>query len=241
MIVTELNIHQADFQAGCTILVNKPVEWTSFDVVNKIRGTLRHVFSYKKIKVGHAGTLDPLATGLLVICTGKKTKELAQFLNDIKVYVGKMVLGATTASYDRETPIEKTFSTDGITKKDLMQAREAFLGVIDQVPPTYSAIKKQGIPLYKYARKGTPVTVDPRQVEVFEFDLLNFTPPEIDFKVRCSKGTYIRTLIHDYGKALSVGAYLNELVRISSGSFELSLAWKLDTLIQYLESLKRIS
>jgi tRNA pseudouridine55 synthase len=226
-----------DFIAGCTLLVNKPKDWTSFDVVNKIRYHLRTLTGVKKIKVGHAGTLDPMATGLLIICTGKFTKKLANFQGLGKTYSGTFTLGATTPSYDAETEIDHTFPTDHITTELLEEKRQTFLGPLEQLPPMYSAIKVDGQPLYKKARKGIVVEVKPRPVEIMNFDLTRVEIPEVDFQVACSKGTYIRSLAFDYGKALGSGGYLTGLRRDSIGEFLLDDAWELPDLIEHIEGL----
>lgn len=224
------------FLNGTCLLVDKPVSWTSFDVVNKIRTTLKHTFHLKKIKVGHAGTLDPLATGLLVICTGKFTKKLTEFQGLEKEYEGTIMLGATTPSYDAETEPTKTFSVDQITKEQIESARRTFLGEIEQFPPMYSAIKVDGKPLYKRARKGETIEVKSRSVTIKHFDFTRIELPEIDFRVACSKGTYIRSLAHDFGKALHNGAYLASLRRTRVGQFDIKNAWNLEALIDHIES-----
>ncbi len=224
-----------DFRAGATLLVDKPKGWTSFDVVNKIRYKLKWRLGVKKIKVGHAGTLDPMATGLLLICTGKFTKKLAQFQGLDKVYTGTMMLGATTPSFDAETKIEERFPTDHITPESVEQIRRRFLGEIEQVPPMFSAIKVDGQPLYKRARRGETVEVEPRQVHIYSFDITRFEIPELDFRVHCSKGTYIRSLAYDFGKALDSGAYLSALRRNKIGDFSIEDAWNLDELVEKIE------
>jgi tRNA pseudouridine55 synthase len=214
-----------DYLAGATLLVDKPKDWTSFDVVNKIRYKLKHQLKVKKIKVGHAGTLDPMATGLLVICTGKFTKKLANFQGLPKTYTGTMLLGATTPSYDAETEVLEHFPIDHIDEPLLEEARQQFLGDILQVPPMFSAIKVDGQPLYKKARKGQKVAIDPRKVHISDFTFTRVELPEIDFTVSCSKGTYIRSLAHDFGKAVGSGAYLSALRRTSVGDFHINDAW----------------
>ena len=224
-----------DFLAGAILLVDKPQGWTSFDVVNKIRYKLKHRLKVKKIKVGHAGTLDPMATGLLIICTGKFTKKLADFQGLPKEYTGTMKLGATTPSYDAESDIEETFPINHITPELLEQARQQFLGDIEQVPPMFSAIKVDGQPLYKKARKGVFMEIEPRPVTINEFTFTRVELPEIDFRVRCSKGTYIRSLAFDFGKAVHSGAYLSALRRTRIGQFRIEDAWNLEELVEYLE------
>jgi tRNA pseudouridine55 synthase len=225
-----------DFLEGALLLVDKPQGWTSFDVVNKIRAKLRHRLKLKKIKVGHAGTLDPMATGLLVICTGKFTKKLADFQGLDKEYDGTLRLGAVTPSYDAETPESETFPTAHITPERMEAARQQFLGRIEQVPPMYSAIKVGGQPLYKKARQGETVEVQARQVEIHAFELTRIELPEVDFRVHCSKGTYIRSLAYDFGRALDSGAYLTALRRTRVGEFRLEDAWELEALSAVLEA-----
>jgi len=222
---------------GTCFLVDKPQGWTSFDVVNKIRSSLKHNLGLKNIKVGHAGTLDPLATGLLIICTGKSTKKLAEYQGLTKEYTGTITLGATTPSYDAETEPDAIFPTSHITHEMLETARQQFVGDIEQLPPMFSAIKVDGQPLYKKARQGVMVEVAPRPVTIYEFEMTGVTLPTIDFRVTCSKGTYIRSLAYDFGKALESGGYLSSLCRTKVGSFKLENAWKLDALVQHFNTL----
>lgn len=223
-----------DFKEGALLLVDKPKGWTSFDVVNKIRYTLKFKLGIKKIKVGHSGTLDPMATGLLIICTGKSTKKLEDLQNLTKVYTGTMTLGASTPSFDAETEIDGTYPTDHITPDLINLAKQQFLGDIEQVPPIFSAIKVDGEPLYKKARKGLTVEIKSRPVHIYQFEIQRIEIPEVDFEVKCSKGTYIRSLAHDFGKALKSGAYLSALCRTQIGDFKLSDAWKLEALIDHI-------
>lgn len=230
----EQQISQYDFLAGATLLVDKPKDWTSFDVVNKIRYALRKRLQVKKIKVGHAGTLDPMATGLLIICTGKATKTLHQLQGLSKEYTGTIHLGGTTPSFDAETEIDETFPVDHITPDLLEEARQQFLGDIAQIPPIFSAIKVDGQPLYKKARRGEKVEVKARDVHIFELEFTRIELPEVDFHVRCSKGTYIRSLAHDLGKAVNSGGHLTALRRTSIGEFSIEQAWDLEDLIGQL-------
>ncbi len=224
-----------DFQSGALLLVNKPKGWTSFDVVNKIRHALRKRLGIKKIKVGHSGTLDPMATGLLLICTGKFTKKLHELQGLPKSYTGTFVLGATTPSYDAETEIDQSYPIDHIKPKTIKQLAENFLGDIEQVPPMFSAIKVDGQPLYKKARKGEQVEIMPRRVHIDTFEIKRVELPEVDFKVDCSKGTYIRSLAYDMGLALDSGAYLSALKRTRIGPYKLKDAWKLKDLLGYIQ------
>ena len=224
-----------DFLDGEVLLVDKPLEWTSFQVVNKVRWHIRQAFNLKKIKVGHAGTLDPLATGLLVICTGKMTKQIDTFQGQIKTYTGTLVLGSTTPSYDLETAINQTFSTAHITAESIHNATGQFIGEIDQFPPIFSALKKEGKRLYEFARAGEEVKIDSRKVTVTEFKILAIKDTEVDFSVTCSKGTYIRSLAHDFGKALESGAHLTTLRRTKIGAFNVEEAVSID---EFISSLK---
>ena len=224
-----------DFKAGTTLLVDKPKGWTSFDVVNKVRYKIKHRLKVKKIKVGHSGTLDPMATGLLVLCTGKFTKQLNQLQGLSKTYTGTMYMGATTPSYDAESEVQERFPSDHITSELIEQARQQFVGKIQQVPPMFSAIKVDGQPLYKKARKGETVEIEPREVEIFNFNITRVELPEKDFEVSCSKGTYIRSLAHDFGKACRCGAYLTALRRTKVGDFDIQDAWSLDNLVDFIE------
>ena len=241
MSAEDVPLPRYDFLAGALLLVDKPQGWTSFDVVNKIRYKLKHGLKVKKIKVGHAGTLDPMATGLLVVCTGKHTKKLSTYQGLEKEYTGTLRLGATTPSYDAESEVEEHFPTSHITPALLEKARQAFLGDIEQVPPMFSAIKVDGQPLYKKARKGVVVEVEPRQVQIHEFELTQVDLPDVSFRVRCSKGTYIRSLAHDFGKALDSGAYLTALRRTRVGPFHTDDAWEMEELADYLAELEEKS
>ena len=217
------------------LLVDKPLEWTSFDVVNKLRYALKRRLQVKKIKVGHAGTLDPLATGLLIICTGKATKRIDEYQGQPKEYTGTLKLGATTPSYDAETEPDATFPVDHLTALELRAAAQRMTGFIEQVPPMFSAIKVDGQPLYKKARQGKVVERKSRTVEIMAFELTDIRLPEVDFRVRCSKGTYIRTLAHDLGAAVGSGAYLTALRRTAIGAFSVADAWEVDALVEELE------
>ena len=225
-----------DFKTGQILFIDKPLNWTSFQVVNKIRWAIRQKFHLKKIKVGHAGTLDPLATGLLVICTGKFTKKINEFQSASKEYTGTITLGATTPSFDLETEIDQTFPTDHISSFAIHEAAASFLGKIQQKPPLYSAIKKDGVRLYEIARKGENTEINSREIEVFSFDITQIEMPAISFKILCSKGTYIRSIANDFGKMLDSGAHLSELRRTKSGEFDLNGAL---TPEEFIESLKK--
>lgn len=222
----------AEFQAGEILLIDKPYTWTSFDVVNK----LRYAFKPHKIKVGHAGTLDPLATGLLVVCVGKKTKEIDLYQAQIKEYTGTILLGSTTPSFDLETEPDAQYPTGHITLEMIEEVRKSFLGTISQVPPVYSAIKVDGKRAYESARKGKDVELKSRevQIEAFELDISAF--PEVGFRVVCSKGTYIRSLARDLGVALNSGAHLTALRRERIGDFNVSQASTVDHAVNMIKS-----
>lgn len=213
-----------DFLSGQTLLIDKPLHWTSFQVVNKLRWEIRRTFNIKKIKVGHAGTLDPLATGLLVICTGKMTKQIDTFQGQIKEYTGTFVLGSTTPSYDLETKINATFSTEHISKTLINETTKQFIGEIEQFPPIFSAIKKDGKRLYEFARAGETTVIKPRTITIFEFEITHIENLNVHFRVVCSKGTYIRSLAHDFGKALNSGVHLSALRRTKIGDFDVANA-----------------
>ncbi len=207
------------FKEGKVLLIDKPLNWTSFQVVNKIRWLIKQKFDLKKIKVGHAGTLDPLASGLLILCTGKFTKKIETYQAQIKEYTGTFTLGATTPSYDLETEIDNTFDISGITSEEIHSATQQFIGEIQQQPPIFSALKKDGKRLYEYAREGEHVEIPTRKVTISEFEITNIELPNIEFRVVCSKGTYIRSLAYDFGKALNNGAHLSALRRTKIGDF----------------------
>ena len=227
-----------NFLEGSTLLINKPLNWTSFDVVKKVRNILKNHYQIKKIKVGHAGTLDPLADGLLILCTGKWTKKIEEFQNQEKEYAGTFVLGATTPSYDLETEINQTFNLSSLTEEQIRSNRNLFIGDIEQAPPIFSALKKDGVRLYEYARKGVEIEVKKRNVNISTFEISRIELPEIDFKIRCSKGTYIRSIAHDFGKSLDNGAYLSKLRRTKIGKFNLEDAVNLQDFESMMERSK---
>lgn len=214
-----------DFLNGQILLIDKPYEWSSFQALNAVKWAIRKKFDLnKKFKIGHAGTLDPLATGLLIICTGKFTKKIPELQGQVKEYTGTITLGATTPSYDLETEVDKTFKTEHVTEKLIEETIEKFKGEVEQIPPIFSALKKDGKRLYEFARKGQDVAIKPRKVVIEEFEITRFSLPELDFRVVCSKGTYIRSLAHDFGKALQSGGYLSQLRRTKIGSYDVSKA-----------------
>ncbi|MBA4054291.1 MAG: tRNA pseudouridine(55) synthase TruB [Marivirga sp.] len=203
---------------GRVLLINKPIRWTSFDVVNKLRRTL------KTKKIGHAGTLDPLATGLLIICVGKMTKRIEEFMGQEKEYTGKFVIGQTTPSFDLETPVSEQKDISHISSEMIQAATIPFIGKIEQIPPVHSAIKIGGKRAYEFARQGKDIELRPREVEIKEFEITSINLPEINFRIVCSKGTYIRSIARDFGNILQVGAYLSELCRTRIGDFTLQAA-----------------
>ena len=225
-----------DYQKGQVLLIDKPLEWTSFQAVNKLRWEIKQRFKIKKIKVGHAGTLDPLATGLLIICTGKQTKQIETYQGQIKEYTGTFTIGATTPSYDLETEIDKNFPTEHITEELLKETVHQFIGKIQQKPPIFSAIKKDGKRLYELARKGETTEIKARTVTIFEFEITKINLPEVEFRVICSKGTYIRSLAYDFGLALNSGAHLSALRRTKIGDFSVDNATSIEGFIENLKA-----
>tara|TARA_B110001452_G_scaffold77745_1_gene63287 strand:- start:541 stop:1227 length:687 start_codon:yes stop_codon:yes gene_type:complete len=212
-------MNEEDFRNGQVLLIDKPLNWTSFQIVNKIRWLIKNKFAIKKIKVGHAGTLDPLATGLLIICTGKMTKEISIFQNQTKKYTGTFLIGTTTPSFDLETKPNNTFAINHINEDLIINATKSFIGKIKQKPPIFSAIKKNGKRLYESARIGEDVVINDRDIEILSFNIPKINMPLIDFEVECSKGTYIRSLANDFGKKLNSGATLSKLRRTKIGEY----------------------
>jgi len=224
------------YKNGQVLLIDKPLTWTSFQVVNKLRWEIRQRFDIKKIKVGHAGTLDPLATGLLIICTGKQTKQIDTYQGQVKEYTGTFTLGGTTPSYDLETEINNTFPTAHITEELLHETTKQFVGEIQQKPPIFSAIKKDGKRLYELARKGETTEIKERTVTVSSFEITKIKLPEVEFRIICSKGTYIRSIAFDYGKALNSGGYLSALRRTKIGNFSVDDAFSVEEFINNLKT-----
>jgi len=220
---------ETDFLEGQVLLFNKPLGWSSFDVVKKVRGIIKSSKNIRKIKVGHAGTLDPLADGLLIICTGKFTKRIDEIQGQKKVYTGEITLGATTPSYDKETEVDQTFDVSKITDKIIHKTSKKFEGKIMQKPPIFSALKREGKRLYQHAREGTKVEIQAREVEIESFKIISIEIPKITFEIICSKGTYIRSLAHDFGKELNNGAHLSSLRREMIGDFNFSDAISIDS------------
>ncbi|MFA6260160.1 MAG: tRNA pseudouridine(55) synthase TruB [Bacteroidia bacterium] len=230
-------------ETGMLLLIDKPLSWTSFDVVNKIRyAFLKNLHRFvpveegqkRRIKVGHAGTLDPLATGLLIVCVGKETKQIDQYMATEKEYTGSIYLGATTPSYDRETETDRQFDMSGITSDQIHKTAAQFVGEQQQIPPVYSAIKQDGKKMYEMARAGKEVEMQARSIHIFEFEITQIEMPLVYFRVVCSKGTYIRSLTYDFGKALKGGAYLHSLCRTRSGAFLLKDAISVDACVEWI-------
>ena len=217
-----------DYKDGQVLIFDKPLEWTSFQLVNKVRWLIRKNLDIKKIKVGHAGTLDPLATGLMIICTGKFTKRLSEFMGQEKEYTGTITLGGTTPSYDLESEIDQTFPTEHITDEAIYAFAKACQGKIMQRPPVFSALKKDGKRLYEFARAGEEVEIPKREIHITSFEITRIAMPEVDFKVSCSKGTYIRSLAYDFGVGLDSGAHLTALRRTKIGDFSVDMAQTLE-------------
>jgi len=213
-----------EIQEGKIFLIDKPLDWTSFDVVNKIRWNIKKTYGLKKIKVGHAGTLDPKATGLLIICTGKLTKKIDEIQAESKVYTGKIKLGATTPTFDTESEENQTFSTEHISEEFIQETVRKFVGEIEQFPPIHSAVKQDGKRLYELARAGKEVELKPRKITIYEFKITKIEMPFVEFEVHCGKGTYIRSLANDFGKSLNSGGYLTELRRTKIGAFSVENA-----------------
>lgn len=210
------------FREGQVLLINKPLEWTSFDIVNKIRLSLKRYLGIKKIKVGHAGTLDPLATGLVIVCTGKATKQIDQFLGMDKQYIANVRLGATTPSFDLETEVDKTYPYEHINQEAIEKALESFRGKIEQIPPMFSALKVNGRKLYELARQGKEVELKAREITISDLKLLHWEGQDLKLDISCSKGTYIRSLARDLGYELESGGHLTGLIRTRIGTHQLS-------------------
>jgi len=217
-------VQKPDLQKGEVFLLDKPLGWTSFNVVSSIRYQMTKITGLKRNKVGHAGTLDPLATGLLIICTGKATKQIEQYQAQEKEYTGTFYLGATTPCFDKEQEVDKTFATGHISEEMIRDAAQAFIGIQEQIPPIFSAIKVKGKRAYIYAREDEEVIIKPKTIEIKEFEITDIRMPEVDFKIVCSKGTYIRSLARDFGLKLKSGAYLTALRRTKIGKFSVENA-----------------
>ena len=223
-----------NFEEGEVILIDKPIDWTSFDSVNFIRALIKRFYGIRKLKVGHAGTLDPLATGLLVLCTGRMTKQIEEYQAKIKTYTGTILLGQTTPTFDLESDSDAFFPTEDITSEQIDEARKKFIGDIKQYPPKYSAIKIKGKRAFDYARSDEEIELKARDIHIEDFKLSMERFPELDFEVTCSKGTYIRSLANDFGKELNNGACLKSLRRTRIGDFKVEDAWQLEDLKQHI-------
>jgi len=226
-----------DFIKGEVLLIDKPLGWTSFRVVDHIRWHIRKKLGVKKIKVGHAGTLDPLASGLLIICTGKETKNIESYQAQLKEYIGTIRLGATTPSYDLETEINKTFSIEHVTEDLLIKVAKNLTGEILQKPPVYSAKRIDGERAYEAARRGDDIDIPAKKVIIQSFDLIHINLPDVDFRITCSKGTYIRSIAHDFGEKLNAGAHLTALRRTKIGEFSVENAYSIESIVALINSL----
>jgi tRNA pseudouridine55 synthase len=224
------------YLTGQVLLVDKPLEWSSFQVVNKLRWLIRKEYKIKKIKVGHAGTLDPLASGLLIICTGKETKNISTYQAQEKEYTGTITLGGTTPSYDLETEVDQTFPLDQLTEDLIKETTAQFTGEIQQKPPIFSAIKKDGKRLYELARAGETTEIESRPVTIHEFEITRINLPEVDFKISCSKGTYIRSIAHDFGAALNNGGHLSALRRTAIGNYRVDNAMSIESFEELVQT-----
>ena len=211
-----------DYLSGQMVLIDKPLGWSSFDVVKKIKHLISKKYNLKKLKVGHAGTLDPLATGLLIVCTGKFTKRISEIQGQEKTYTGTITLGGTTPSYDLETEVDNDYKTSHITKELIHQTTKQFIGEIDQKPPIFSALKRGGERLYEKARRGEEIMIESRKIFVREFNIISIENLTVAFEIKCSKGTYIRSIANDFGTALNSGGYLSSLCRTAIGDYQLS-------------------
>lgn len=226
------SIEEYDFQKGEILLFDKELDWTSFDLVRKLRNFLCRKTGIKKLKVGHAGTLDPKATGLMIVCTGKETKNIDQIQAKEKEYVATIKLGATTPSYDLETAEDQAFETSHLSQDFVQETLKKFMGETDQVPPLFSAVKIAGKRAYEHARKGNDVVLQPKKIVISEIEILNFSPDEVVLRIVCSKGTYIRALARDLGEALGSGAYLVGLCRTRIGEMKLEDAWNISDFLE---------
>ena len=228
------SLRDVDFKEGYIAIIDKPLEWTSTDVVRKIKYALQHRLGYKKIKIGHAGTLDPLATGVLIVCIGKATKMVNELQAEEKEYIADIELGATTPSYDMEHPIDHRYPTDHITREKIEQVLRELTGERLQAPPIYSAKKVEGVRAYEFARAGEEVELKKALINIYEIEILSLEMPHLTIRVRCSKGTYIRSLAHEIGLGLDSGAYLTGLRRTRSGGFKVENAFELENFMEKL-------
>jgi tRNA pseudouridine55 synthase len=220
-----------DFKNGQVILIDKPLHWTSFQVVNKLRFAIKKKFGLKDLKVGHAGTLDPLATGLLILCTGRFTKTIDMLQAQEKEYTGTITLGGSTPSYDLETSVDQVYPYTHLTEPEIHATSKTFLGETEQFPPIFSAIKKDGVRMYELARKGLSAEMQPRKIYIREFEITKIDLPEVDFRIVCSKGTYIRSIAHDFGQVLNTGSHLSRLRRTKIGEHTIDNATDMNSFI----------
>jgi len=241
IVDSQSDIDRIDFLKGSVMLIDKEKDWTSFDAVNKLRWAIRNSYDVKKVKVGHAGTLDPMATGLLIICSGKMTKSITTFQGQKKNYSGIIHLGATTPTYDAESEIEERYEIEDISEDMVISTAKKFVGRLNQIPPIFSALKTGGVPNYKRARRGEIVEVKARPVEIYSLDIKSINLPDIEFEMECSKGTYVRSLAYDLGRALNNGAYLKKLRREAIGEFSVASAVNAIELADKIRSKKRVT
>ena len=235
MVLNKIEKLKKNFVSGKVLLIYKPLNWTSFQVVKKIKSILYQKLAIKKIKIGHSGTLDPLAEGLLVICSGKMTKMISEIQNYKKSYEATITLGATTPSFDLETPFNKMYCFDHVNEKLINETKKKFIGEIYQKPPIFSALKIQGKRLYEYARINKHVEIKSRKVNIYKFEIIKVKLPNIDFKIKCSKGTYVRSIANDFGENLGSGAYLSKLKRTEIGKFKLTQSKKIGEFEKYID------
>lgn len=239
MIVNQIDVN-TKFEDGVVLVIDKPYKWTSFDVIRKIQAMLKHNLGYKKIKIGHAGTLDPLATGLLVVCIGKATKQIEKLQAQEKEYIANVRFGATTPCFDLEKPVDVEYPYEHITRESVEAVLPQFLGVQDQIPPLFSAKLVDGVRAYEFARGGVDMELKPNKVEIKEISVLNYAGRDVDFLVKCSKGTYIRALARDLGLALDSGAHLTGLRRTANGVFRVEDALSMEKVENIFNELKQL-
>lgn len=225
-----------DYISGETIIIDKPLGWTSFDAVKRVRGAIQRRLNMKRFKVGHAGTLDPLATGVLIVCTGRATRRITELQEGMKEYVAEMTFGATTPSYDLEKEIDATYPWEHITRQSVEEVLPRFIGHVMQVPPVFSAVKIDGKRAYSYARKGKEVEIKPKPLEIREMEILNWQAPRLTLRILCSKGTYIRALARDLGEALESGAHLTALRRTRVGDYRIENALSIDQAVDLISN-----
>ena len=239
MIINQID-RATKFEEGVVLTIDKPYKWTSFDVIRKLQAKLKHTLGYKKIKIGHAGTLDPLATGLLIVCIGKATKKIECLQSEVKEYAASVQFGATTPCFDLEKPIDAHYPFEHINEEAINAAIPSFLGDIEQIPPLFSAKMVDGVRAYELAREGSTLELKPNKVTVYELSLLKYEAPNAEFLIKCSKGTYIRSLARDLGVALNSGAHLVNLRRTASGNFRVEDAFSMEQIENIFDEMKQM-